>query len=90
MNDPLQQAIERSRDFEPDPGNAWQGPVFALQMEPKFREALAIADAALANVLDVAKHGSEPYKVISGPALGEYVSKVRAEMCKLFEEDHHD
>ncbi len=76
MTNPLQQAIERSRA-----ASDW-----CTTEERVFREALAIADAALANILDVAKHGSEPYKLISGPALGEYVNKVRAEMRKLFEE----
>jgi len=134
MTDPLQQAIERSRDFEPEEQwtmettaqghhikpwmvkrfikkmrwNANNIPVnrdckicttdkgladyliWLNQNEPKFREALAIADAALVNVLDVAKRGSEPYQLISGPALGEYVNKARAEMRKLFEEAPHD
>lgn len=79
MTNPLQQAIERSREVR-----VWCSSDITELC--KFREALAIADAALANILDVAKRGSEPYKLISGPALGEYVNKVRAEMRKLFEE----
>lgn len=126
MTDPLQQAIERSRDFEPEEQwtmettaqghhikpwmvkrfikkmrwNANNIPVnrdckicttdkgladyliWLNQNEPKFREALAIADAALDSI-----YKGYPNKTDSIP---KKIAKARAEMRKLFEEAPHD
>lgn len=72
MTDPLQQAIERSRA-----ASDW-----CTTEERVFREALAIADAALASI-----YKGYPNKTDSIP---KKIAKARAEMRKLFEEAPHD
>jgi len=79
MTDPLQQAIERSRG-----ASDW-----CTTEENVFREAVAIADAALERIVRSRRLGeTDPVAIArSHWALAQW---ALAEMRKLFEEDHHD
>ena len=83
MTDPLIQAIERSRALELKIKNDKLDEMGEFLMQrsaqhAKFREALAIADAALDSI-----YKGYPNKTDSIP---KKIAKARAEMRKLFEE----
>lgn len=78
MTDPLQQAIERNRGKDPRGDEK-----YPLKPVPefKFREALAIADAALERIIRI----THPI----GNDVRASAQEARSEMRKLFEEAPH-
>lgn len=97
ITDPLQQAIERSRALEIKIKNDKLDEMGEFLMQrsaqhAKFREALAIADAALAslkfNAFTGHDHEQDSCDVCTG---NQYdVDTARVDMRKLFEDAPHD
>jgi hypothetical protein len=85
MTNPLQQAIARSRylEIEIEPGYAWKGAAFALDNEPKFREAAAIMAEALERIQNYDLEHNDP---LVDCALRQWSKEALAKANALFEE----